>query len=437
MSFYTSGIKQILTDPIIDINMNRVEWRLQPNTLYTSDLKILNIGVFDTGEPKLMNARAGAWASVKNIYLQDNGTTIDQALNVNTWMAWKNYNMRNVKSASMSRYLAANDMGMGINSEQQNGRLILPKFMQPTDAASAKGSLSLRDALPFLRATEYLPTSIFTHLTIVIEYEQAGAALWVQSVLKGTKKSLENPLIKVDEIINEEAVREITSSWSGVGWNCYERDIAHVGITPATTTTKQLSNSKSVLVKGFDNKYINRLLICPIPSDPKAHDTGSAAALVTVGGTLVPVRQIDGKCQVVVNGANVLVGSGVQRSNETLALLTDTFGECSVDLATQTTGLYADKKQVYGSQTGGPNNGEGLQAFASRSGYIGMPIQQRISSLSISYDFTNQFNQFAAATYDKAASLERFNTPLNLFVFGEVRKSLVVKPDGTYVISYS
>ena len=42
MAFYTSGLKQILTDPVIDIENNRIEWRLTPNTLFLSDCQILN-----------------------------------------------------------------------------------------------------------------------------------------------------------------------------------------------------------------------------------------------------------------------------------------------------------------------------------------------------------------------------------------------------------
>ena len=131
-------------------------------------------------------------------------------------------------------------------------------------------------------------------------------------------------------------------------------------------------------MKGFDNKFINNILIAPIPTDPDAVRMTGAAGELSVGGNLVPIRQINATTQVIVNGANKLIGNGVQRSNEVLGLLVDTYGECATELGSTTTGLYTQINQLYnavGADLTDQNSSQGIFATA---GYIGLPIMDRI-----------------------------------------------------------
>ena len=112
MAFYTSGLKQILTDPVIDIENNRIEFRLTPNTLFLSDLTLLNFGAHKTGVSDMnLNGRAGGWGLIKNISLEDQGTTLDQLLDANVYMAWKGYNTTNSNGMNMDKFKRANDVG--------------------------------------------------------------------------------------------------------------------------------------------------------------------------------------------------------------------------------------------------------------------------------------------------------------------------------------
>ena len=433
MAFYTSGLKQILTDPVIDIENNRIEWRLTPNTLFLSDMRILNFGAHKTGLTDMdLNSRAGGWSLVKNIYLQDNGTTLDQLLNANVYMAWKGYNTTNSAGQNMDKFTKANNVGRIANGNQQLDSAILPK---PSRASyPAETSLRVSDALPFLNGTQYLPTSIFTDLKLVIELTTEGLSAF-QDNQAGSVKITANPLLRLNEIVNDEAVAQITSGFNGVAFECYERDIIYAGTAAADNTTKQKSNSHSLLIKGFDNKFINNMLIMPIPTGTKVEMNGAPGHL-SKGGNLVPIRQINAQTQVIVNGANKLIGNGIQRSNEVLGLLVDTYGECATELGSTTTGLYAATDQLYAAGADLTDQ-ESSQAVFATAGYIGLPIQDRISSLVLRYDYTSQFNQMSAAANINKIAVNKFNTDLNVYVWAGIRKSLTMLGGGQYRVAYN
>tara|TARA_R110001583_G_scaffold5587_3_gene30016 strand:+ start:2603 stop:3916 length:1314 start_codon:yes stop_codon:yes gene_type:complete len=437
MAFYTSGLKQILTDPVIDIENNRIEFRLTPNTLFLSDLTLLNFGAHKTGENDMhLNSRAGGWAFIKNISLEDQGTTLDQLLDANVYMAWKGYNTTNSNGMNMDKFKRANDVGKIVNENQQLANAILPKPSR--SGYNAQCNLRLSDALPFLRGSQYLPTSIFSDLKVVIELTTAGLSVFSNNTV-GSVKIAANPLLRVNEIVNEEAVAQITAAYNGVAFECYERDIAYAATSKADITTKQVTNKHSLLIKGFDNKFINNILIAPIPTDPNAVRMTGAAGELSVGGNLVPIRQINATTQVIVNGANKLIGNGVQRSNEVLGLLVDTYGECATELGSTTTGLYTQINQLYLAQEDADDleSQTGSQGIFATAGYIGLPIMDRISSLVLSYEYTSQFNQMAAAAATAKVSLNKFNTDLNMYVWAGIRKSVVMLGGGGYRVAYN
>jgi len=50
-------------------------------------------------------------------------------------------------------------------------------------------------------------------------------------------------------------------------------------------------------------------------------------------------------------------------------------------------------------------------------------------------NFTAQFNQTVGTPAD--VGYDQYNSPLNMVIFGECRKSIVVAKDGSYVVSYN
>lgn len=429
MAYYTSGMKSTLIDPVIDLDQNRVEFRLQPNSLYSSDIKLLNFGVFQTENSQAgnrLNTLAGSWGCVKNIYLTDNGTTLDQLLDANVYMAFKKYNTKMARARNVDRYTTGNSVGGVVDSNQlvDAGTQPESQVISDTAGASTQSFLSLREALPILRNMSYLPTGLFTDLKIVVEYE-TGLKKLIEDTGSNVKvANLPNPLIRVDEITNMEAVKQITSEFRGVAFNCYERDVVGIPFTPAKTGEDK-TNVSSSLIKGFDNKYINRLWCGLYTENIKALELGGAdSGLMSWGGALAPVKALNARWQVVVNGANVLVGNGVQRSNEVLGLLVDTYGECSPPLGATGIGYVS----VFGDLTT-----DDMYSYA-KAGWFAVPIQQYISQLQVNLEYTSSFNESAGD--DSYITLDKFNTAYTMYAWAECKKSLAVKGN-SYVVGYS
>lgn len=430
MAYYTSGMKSTLIDPVIDVDKNRVEFRLSPNALFSSDIKLLNFGVYQTGDPapatQHLNTLAGSWGCVKNVYLMDNGTTLDQLLDANVYMGFKKYNTGMNKARNIDRYTTGNLVGSVVSETQMVGVGGRPfsQTVGTTAGTSQQSFLSLRDALPILRNMSYIPTSLFTDLKIVIEYETDLKKV-VELIGNGVAfNNLANPLIRVDEITNQEAVQQLTREFRGVAFNCYERDITALPHTAATAGVSKINTSSS-LIKGFDNKYINRLWCGLYTNATAALELGAEdSGVMSWGGSLAPIKAIDANWQVVVNGANILVGNGVQKSNEVLGLLVDTYGECSPPIGGTGIGMVADNDMV---------SRDNMYSMA-KAGWFAVPVQQYISQLQINVNYTSSFNEDAGT--DKFRTLDKFNTPYTLFTWAECKKSLAVQGN-SYVIGYS
>lgn len=429
MAYYTSGMKSTLIDPVIDLDQNRVEFRLQPNSLYSSDIKLLNFGVFESANTRAgnrLNTLAGSWGCVKNIYLTDNGTTLDQLLDANVYMAFKKYNTKMEKARCVDRYTTGNAVGNIVDGDQLVSAGTEPnsQSINATPGASTQSFLSLREALPILRNMSYLPTGLFTDLKIVVEYETGLKKLIEDTGGDVAVANLPNPLIRVDEITNMEAVKQITSEFRGVAFNCYERDVVGIPFVAAKSGTDE-TNVSSSLIKGFDNKYINRLWCGLYTENTTALELGGAdTGLMSWGGALAPVKAINARWQVVVNGGNVLVGNGVQRSNEVLGLLVDTYGECSPPLGATGIGLVSNA---------GDLTKDDMYSYA-KAGWFAVPIQQYISQLQVNLEYTSSFNESKGD--DSYLSLNKFNTPYTMYAWAECKKSLAVKGN-SYIVGYS
>ena len=157
----------------------------------------------------------------------------------------------------------------------------------------------------------------------------------------------------------------------------------------------------------------------------KALELGGAdSGLMSWGGALAPVKALNARWQVVVNGANVLVGNGVQRSNEVLGLLVDTYGECSPPLGATGIGYVS---------VGGDLTTDDMYSYA-KAGWFAVPVQQYISQLQVNLEYTSSFNE--SSGNDSYLTLDKFNVPYTMYAWAECKKSLAVKGN-SYVVGYS
>ena len=422
MSVYNSGSRTQILDPIIDLKNNRVEWTLNTESCYSSNIRILNLGLTTTGAKTKYNRLAGSLGAVKNIYLMDGqGQTLDQLLDANKYLGFKMFNKGHSSSRSLDRNKVGNSLGNVVDSGSKIGRVIEDKPLDTTDLLTGKGMLNLSDALPMLRSTKILPTTIFKQLRVVIEFETSANNL--AQVNNQVLNTVANPLLVVEEILDPSNVAQLTQSFNGVGWLSVERDQKAFSTDLAVTAAadRQKSNEKNLLFKGFDNKYLHRVLVL---TQPTGQNTNALAdGTVVGGGGLDSIPLIAPSYQFVVNGRNKLTGQGLQRSSEIMDKLVQTWGSNSANTGGNVTKLF-ESSDVITVPT----------HFEARQSYVGISIEEMIQDFSLNLSFTSQFNQSAGAG---DVWLDQYNSPLQIVIFGECRKSIVVAKDGSYLISYN
>jgi len=223
-------------------------------------------------------------------------------------------------------------------------------------------------------------------------------------------------------------IQQATSAYKGLGFMCIERDILNAPTTLATisgidnTGSNNVDNSFSLQTRAYDNKYVSRILIVPKALATGAYD-GQVANQVAGGGGLGAVSLLKPKLNVVVNGSNKVAGNGVEGYSQIQGLLVDTWGDMCVSWQANTVGCYR-QDSVYLQH----------QNYVSYQGYMGININEFIQSLRINLDYQSQYSAHQAELAERHLAAQ--NSAYSVMTFAECRKSIMVQPDGSFMISY-
>jgi hypothetical protein len=424
MSFYTPGLKPHVVDAVHDSTNFRTEFRLKPNTVYLTNFRIANLGA------KLVNADiynplAGAAALIKSIHIYDGNQLLDQLLEFPLWAGFTSYNQSNKANVDMRRALLADSTGFvyeGLDLPNVagdavvNNALIRPRHDSPkatNDADSSKSWLSLKSLLPFLDASLYCPTTVFQNLRVVIQYNTNPAQLGVRSTgaVVATDVTSFEPILLVDEVVNPDRQHQIAKSYKGVRYNAIEHD--RVPISAIDVDAGSAPTTKTV--GGFNNKHVTRFLL--VNSLLTASDTDATLGL----GSAAMFKQ---GVQIRMNGRNIFPASGITKPNQRLSLLTDVWGTCNSFNGTNQVQLSTgdgtiDRTIVQNVAV--TRTFVGNLDYCAFSAMAGEPIQE------LQIDYT-RFSESGAAAAQHGA--------MNLNIFGEVMKQIVVSPGNGYSINY-
>jgi hypothetical protein len=433
MAYYKQGIVSKNFDPIHH-SKTRTEFQLEPNTMYVSDLKLLNVGVVKDRELGvcLYNWLGGALSVIKNIYLYDGRQILDQLVNHDNWMAFVKYNSTNAESIELSSVLHKNSMGFvfnkdaGLYDEETPEDSVYPTLptiqwmnnrvdtIVTTDAdTTAMAYINLTDVFPFLKKIGVLDTVLFQNLRLVIEYSnEKSIAVIGDQVNKAIKiNAITQPILVADEITNLQAVASVRSQFKGVVWNCMEVESVLLPV-PTVGELASLTQKRSYKLSGLTNKTLFKMLIQKSCSDLTLTDSTGYKTL----GSEAMERET---WQVCVNNMNLFPNNGIISSNERLQLLTQTWGTCN-SIPCGTGGFIIARN--YGTET---DIITGPLARTGHTDYFGCMISQAVKSLSISYS--------RGVSIDMA---EVYLSPININIFAEVQKILTPVKGGSYTVRY-
>jgi hypothetical protein len=416
-----------IVDPIFT-SKNRAEFRLDRDTMYSTDMRLLNIGTSTAPAGKKYNMLLGAEGVIQSIQLYDGNQLLSQILEASPYTAFKNLLKDNDTNISKSKQLKSNSLGFLAEGTQAytNGvpdkDSIVVQIQQPAaNAVGNKAHISLRDCLPFLRAQDAVPTNVFKRLRVIINFKDSDE---IKEVVDDRTLNLlpeQGVQLVVDEITGRgsdadmKQRMEMMMGYKGASWLEVEHDRVYVdAINIGADTVQEQENT--FLVTGYNAKALRRLLLVSTPLNTDAYANGNDNDGVSNQGS---VASFDSLVQVRVNGSNKFSGNGWRGANRRLAHLTDTYGAINAPVVANLTGLTAP-----GTIMGTPNN------FGGLIDYTAMRVDERVSELKITFNRTGS----VGAGGDNNP---KTTTALHLNMYGEVDRAVVMTGKEDYELVYA
>ena len=395
MSVYGNAIKTHVIDPVYHRNNFRSEFRIESNAIYYPNLRLINLGVSSTaGTEEYLNG-VGAYGIIKNISIQDNNQVLSQITDVGKWMNFTNYNKANSSNMDMRSNLGKSNVANVYEGKDAGATMVGAKvdaFSVRNSALgntgtnaknNSRGWLDLKEVLPVLKNMQSVNTNLFSNLKIVVEY-QVDPNEYLKNTNAGAPTTYEPSLI-IDEVIGENE-KNALSSIAPINYTDIEQDRAVVAPVVCSTTddtVKTFNQRTTFHLSGFNNK-------------------------------------------------TVLAGEGIDRAEQRMAMLTDTWGLCS---------SYPFSSSLCNAQGATDRKLRVLNGESDYSvlDYYGLFLNRPIGDLQM--DFTRQ-GYYAKLTGQNQAernassALVNNNRGFNLNVYAEVYKSIVPNGKGGYSINY-
>lgn len=415
MSFYTSAVSTQIIDAVFDSSKYRSEFRIVKEGLYSTAMRVLNVGLIANAESIAAGGRynllTGANGVIRNIYLYDGRQVLDQVINYADKCAFNAYNHNNNENRDLYKALSKNGLGFVFDKEPaETGTpppvaptLIKEDFPNQshtpklTQENSALGYINLREVFPLLKQLPLISTKMFPNLRVVIEYNITDAL--VEQGMAGLATGTTLPILVVDQVMNDALEASTVSNFKSVVWTACEVESVSVPAAPAGAGIQSIKYR----LNGFSNKTLMKLLI------QKKGSTAVSNLYKSHGS----ITGYDEATQIVVNGSNIFPLEGITRPNERLALLHDTFSVCDAHPASANLAIYQSEAFI-----------EESSDRVGQTDYFGCDINKPITSLELQYK----------RYYDTVALDARYNQALTLNVFGMVVKSIVKTPQGYSVL---
>ncbi len=420
MSVYNGNILSRLIDPVFDKATFKSEFRLNaPDTVYLSNMRLLDSGIFANPATGL-NGATGQFC-IESIQLYDGNVLLDQILEGSIWKTFKNINHTNDENASVESILGQTVLGYIAKGEPEfdvatgayERQSVECAPMVDIEASTGKKSwLSLKDYIPFLDASFYLPTPTFKNLRLVINWKNPSQLKDLVTNRTAVLSTYENCFLAVDEIASPPLVANIVKNYKGLTWDTVESDSVLVdAITniPADGTKQQ---DKKFLINGFNNKTVDRLVVVQTPVDSATWVSGNNTLW---GANQTSMSQYKNQFQFRINGQNKLPRDGYTRKNQRLAELTESYGEFN---------LVPSANFVYVPEMTPMVEGE-IRPSLGKVDYTSVEVKERVSELQLEYKRTGV----------EGAGNVKINQAVKLNLFGQVKKVLEVSGEN-YNIAY-
>lgn len=410
MTFYTNAVKTWTIDPVFNQSKVRSEFRIEANNLYASTFRLLNVGVTVDILENRYNYLIGA-QPISRIVLYDGKTVLD-SIDYHNYEAFNRYKNTNSVNCDIAKPMKKHGLGFTFYREKTDQNIMISEFRPLSDNKphmleenSPKGFINLREVFPLLKAMQYVHTGIFTDLKVVVQYTTTDVLAHGASKVTGTTQ----PLLVVDQIMNDQLAQEVMSGFKSVSWLAIESETVSVPLVKTTDTNQTLKFK----LTGFCNKTLNRLLVQKQILGFNKTTEPVVDLRNKLYGNAGSIALIEDSYKFLVNGADILSDTLIG-ANLMLGLLSDTWGNCNSYTSCNDLSLYYSNKLLEDAQDRG--------GYLS---YVGLNIGQKVNDLQV------EFSRFCPT----GCSLQ-YSQALNLNFFGEVSKAIIKTTTG-YRILYA
>ncbi len=429
----------------------RVEFRLHPNKLYSTNLIISNLGLSKGANNSRLHKWCGVYGQITNAIIYDGNVVLSQLQDLGEWSGFKSLTKENQYNENVNSYyngsLLSNiwnlsDTNQNSTAEQvagRNGSNFGAKLQEgtirnlatlATEAGTYKGLMKMRLFFDILNSLKYIDTSVFKNFRIVLELTNDAQRV-LRSRTADTDLNTTRPFLVAQEIIDEEILSEFMGKMDTLTFKEIERDQvvvpAVVGMTNGARYVEQPNNFH---INAFNNKTLGKMLLWKQPAlNSNTRDVrGGANSDIVGNGVFSSLALLNEVEQVRVNGRNILARNGVVGANRRLAHMVDSWGDMS--LAPFNNGLanLSDADAIPRSnfiQTG--NEDIGLVD------YMGLELgNEKCVDLQIDLSRRGVFINGGAG--DNGTAICKYNSAINLVVYAEVQKAVVMSGDSYNVV---
>lgn len=431
----------------------RVEFRLHPNKLYSTNLIVSNLGVSKGANNSRLHKFNGVYGQIVNATLYDGNTILSNLNDLGEWSGFKNLTKENQFNENVSSYyngaLLSNifnqsDTNQNNTAEQNAGRngsnfgaklqegTIRALQTLATEPATYKGLMKMRHYFDILNSLQYIDTSIFKNFRIVLELSNDAQRILRQRTAD-TDLNTTRPFLVAQEIIDEEIIDNLMGKMNTTIFQELERDQvvvpAVVGMTNAQRFVEQPNNFH---INAFNNKTIGKMLLWKQPQlNSNTRDVrGGANSDIVGNGVYSSLALLNEVEQIRINGRNLLARQGIVGANRRLAHMVDSWGDMSIAPFNNGLANLSDADAISRTnfiQTG--NEDIGLMD------YVGIECGgEKCSDLQVDLSRRGVFINGGAG--DNGTAICKYNTPINLVLYAEIQKAIVPDNDGGYNVVY-
>ena len=440
-----SSVSNVLyIEPSFNSNSFRTEFRIpDSNGVYKADMRLTGVGLVknDNGNDAY-NILTGAYGIISSIQITSGAQVLDEVRNFSQYVSLKNLLHSNNENSSAFRFLAKNKLGYvgdgdvsfdangdpevdannGVkisNNVPAKGNVLYGLDADARNKANNFGWLDLSDCLGFLRESPYVPTNVYPDLRVTINYETSTQ---LQNVVDTANidVSTNKPLLICEYEPDVNVAMALMNNYEGVSFNSVEHDsvvLSASGVAQDTTANQE----DSFLLKGFNDKYVEKMVIVNTPLNQASWRTGNANISTSNLGS---VSQLDYAIQMRINGVEMFPSpSGfLEGKNKRLGKLVDAWGSNNI----------APFQNMCGS-TGGPTTiyAAGLTDTIGQVDYTGFRIDDLIREMKLTVARTA-----VGGSAGDANANPGLRQALRLNIYGISRKNITPLSNGQILIRY-